>query len=244
LEVRRNVSSAYTTPPAKGARAGPGSCSARRPGLSTTARTQLAAVGYEVLRFDYYGSGDSAGEGDECTIEQCLEDVGTAIDELKDMSGVQNVTLVGLRVGATLAAIAAASRSDIESLVLWDPVISGRRYLEDMQRVEEAWFRQRPGGLGNRDRAELFGFPLTQKLTQGLEGMDIRSVPRWSAKHVFVLVSDERPGELVWPEHLAKLPVKSTYRVVPGGGDWEAPGAINRSLLAHNMLQAIVELMR
>jgi pimeloyl-ACP methyl ester carboxylesterase len=50
--------------------------------------------------------------------------------------GLAQVTLIGLRFGATLAAEAAARLADnaaVDALVLWDPVVSGRRYVRTMR---------------------------------------------------------------------------------------------------------------
>jgi uncharacterized protein len=88
---------------------------------------QLAArmcrAGIHVLRFDYYGTGDSFGETGEGDIASWCGDIETAIAELKDMTGAPKVSLVGLRLGANLAARVAAGRPDeIDNLVLWEPL--------------------------------------------------------------------------------------------------------------------------
>jgi len=60
-------------------------------------------------------------------------DIETAMDELRHITDLQQVTLVGLRLGATLAAAVAADRqSDVDELVLWDPVVSGPEYLAEL----------------------------------------------------------------------------------------------------------------
>src|SRR5918992_3821916 len=60
----------------------------------------LAKAGFPVLRFDYFGTGDSGGDSESGDVAQWTADVCTAIDELKDTAGVRSVSLVGLRVGA------------------------------------------------------------------------------------------------------------------------------------------------
>ena len=64
-----------------------------------------------------------------------VADTRAAIDELKrQVPGLDRVTLVGLRFGATLAAAAAAGRDDVERLVLWDPVVDGADYMQSVLR--------------------------------------------------------------------------------------------------------------
>ena len=71
----------------------------------------IAARGCDVLRFDYSGTGDSGGDATTASFVEWESDIETAIDELKDMAGVSRVSLVGLRLGATLAARVAEGRA-------------------------------------------------------------------------------------------------------------------------------------
>ena len=93
---------------------------------------QLSAANLDVLRFDYFGTGDSAGEFEDADAEQWMSDIGTAIMELKDISQVSRIALVGLRYGGTLAALAARTRSDVDRLVLWDAIFDGPAYLTEI----------------------------------------------------------------------------------------------------------------
>ncbi len=92
----------------------------------------LCAQGFVVLRFDYRGTGDSIG--DESTAggaQAWIESTHAAADMLKARLDVQSFAFFGLRLGATIAAVAAAGRSDVQSLVLWAPYASGRQFLRE-----------------------------------------------------------------------------------------------------------------
>ncbi len=91
----------------------------------------LARAGHHVLRFDYSGTGDSAGDGTGVSLEQWEGDVCTAAEEIRDTSGVERLTLVGLRLGATMA-LRASRPVAADDLVLWDPVTDGGSYLEEL----------------------------------------------------------------------------------------------------------------
>src|SRR5215831_2255879 len=68
----------------------------------------LAAAGLPVLRFDFDGTGDSAGdERDPGRVAAWREDVKLAVGEIKQRAGVDRIALVGLKLGGTLAAVAA-----------------------------------------------------------------------------------------------------------------------------------------
>ena len=95
----------------------------------------LARQGHPVLRFDYYGCGDSEGETADGTVDQWIADISVAVDELRRTARVSRVSLVGVRLGAALAARAAEKRPDVDALNLWDPVVHGRRYVEELVRM-------------------------------------------------------------------------------------------------------------
>jgi exosortase A-associated hydrolase 2 len=97
---------------------------------------ELAVQGYAVLRFDYRGEGDSDRPFEQSDCSTRIADTRAAIDELqRQVPGLDRVTLVGLRLGATLAAAAAAGRADVDRLVLWDPVTDGADYMQSVLRT-------------------------------------------------------------------------------------------------------------
>jgi len=95
---------------------------------------QLCRNGAHVLRMDYSGMGDSAGSlQDVQSLNQWTHDVLTGIQQAKELSGAGTVMLVGLRMGAMLAAQAARRTNDVNSLVLWEPIEDGKSYLEELR---------------------------------------------------------------------------------------------------------------
>lgn len=84
---------------------------------------RLAEAGFDVLRFDYSGTGDSWGDPrTDSTWAQWTQDAVDAIEELQGIAGVDRLHLVGLRHGCRLALAAAANhRSIVGRIVLWDP---------------------------------------------------------------------------------------------------------------------------
>jgi exosortase A-associated hydrolase 2 len=95
---------------------------------------ELAGRGHWVLRFDTTGNGDSEGELSTTTVESALADIGSAIEILKTRAEASEVSLLGMRLGATFAAAVAAQREDIDRLVLWEPVVDGGRYMQEILR--------------------------------------------------------------------------------------------------------------
>jgi alpha-beta hydrolase superfamily lysophospholipase len=98
--------------------------------------SQLAAAGFGVLRFDYAGTGDSAGSQREPhQVEGWLASVRAAID-LAQTCGARRVVAIGMRMGATLAAVEVSRAAPLDALVLWDACISGRSFLHEQQALQ------------------------------------------------------------------------------------------------------------
>jgi pimeloyl-ACP methyl ester carboxylesterase len=96
--------------------------------------TRLSIRGYDTLRFDYFGTGDSGGEASQTDLVGCESDLEAAIETVKDIAGTQRVALIGLRVGANIAArVAARLPDEVAALVLWDPIVSGKEYVRSLQ---------------------------------------------------------------------------------------------------------------
>ena len=201
----------------------------------------LALQGCHVLRFDYFGSGDSAGSGEDTTVERCLRDIGTAIDELKDMTAAPRVSLIGLRVGGALAALTAAGRRDVDRIVLWDPVVSGAEYLEELATLQRDWLVDRMGPRAPvpDESAELIGFPLTVEAREQIRRMTIVPMKSTRARAVSLFVSEEQAPYHRLRRELEALQAPVTYRVVPGDGAWRDGELIHQTLLPHAMVRAI-----
>lgn len=98
----------------------------------------FAQAGYPTMRFDYAGSGDSCdiAETLDAPAEHWavwLQNIHEIADELRRRTGARRLIFCGLRIGATLAAIAAESRDDVAALILLAPVLRGRSYLKQLQ---------------------------------------------------------------------------------------------------------------
>lgn len=95
----------------------------------------LAARGHTVLRFDHMGHGDSDGEFQHASVATHLRDIEAAVGRLRvECPGLEGVGLLGLRLGGTFAALSAERVPGINRLVLWDPVVDGGRYMQEVLR--------------------------------------------------------------------------------------------------------------
>ena len=93
----------------------------------------LANLGYSCLRFDYRGHGDSDCRFEETTIQTRIDDICQAVSVLRKKSPVEQVGVLGLRLGATLAVLS-SKKVETDFLVLWDPILDGRKYIQQCLR--------------------------------------------------------------------------------------------------------------
>jgi len=100
---------------------------------------RLAEDGLLVLRFDYDGTGDSGGDfNDPSWQDRWAASVDEAV-RFVQTTGVTSLSLVGMRMGATIAAVAASGSGwSADSIVLWDPCRSGRDFLREQSMLHRA----------------------------------------------------------------------------------------------------------
>jgi exosortase A-associated hydrolase 2 len=149
---------------------------------------ELCVRGYAVLRFDYRGEGDSDRQFEQSDLQTRVADASTAIEELtRQVPELKKVTLVGLRLGGAIAALAAAGRADVERLVLWDPVINGADYMQSVLRsnlmFQMAQFRKvvegREALVERLDRGETInveGYELSAPMFRQISAIQLEEV--------------------------------------------------------------------
>lgn len=157
--------------------------------------TRIARAAAPVLRFDYSGTGDSAGRLTDARLDRWVADIEAAIEVLRARTGVERVSLVGVRLGADLALEAASRRDDVESLALWDPVIWGRSYLRELRRDHRRMLRIAHVVPGPPDATatERLGFHLAGPLVEDLRRLesDATRPPRVAR----ILLLETRPAD-------------------------------------------------
>ena len=196
--------------------------------------TLLNRVGMSVLRFDYSCTGDSAGDGTDASVAEWLEDFDWAIEELKDNALVDQVSVAGLRLGATLATRACLERSDVEHLVLWDPIVSGRDYLD------EVVGSPRPSGIVGVE-----GFPMTPALRDEIDEFDLADrsmVPK--GFETTILVAEDRADYRRLEEAWRSAGWKGSFEVVPSEGNWAQADPFGDALIPQQIIQSIVDQLR
>lgn len=105
----------------------------------------LCRAGFASLRFDFYGSGESAGDFSEASFESEIGDAVSAVEFLRRKTAVdpRRLALIGLSLGGAVAA-SIAHRVNAQALVLWAAV---SRFCE-VRAAAEQMIKPIPGGNG------------------------------------------------------------------------------------------------
>ncbi len=96
--------------------------------LFVEAARALAIEGYAVLRFDFFGSGDSAGEFRETRVSHNIQNLRDALTLARN-SGFSKIAILGISMGAATA-ILTMPEPNVKALVLWSTVPDFRRLFE------------------------------------------------------------------------------------------------------------------
>lgn len=205
--------------------------------------TTLAEKGLHVLRFDYRGTGDSSGDSKGVTAAEWMEDIEYAIQELKDMAGLQKVTLVGLRLGGLLAGTVAERQEKISGLVLWDPIVTGNDYAEQIRRnIEQAPKRKKASNFFDAPGNLHFnGFSMPAQFQSSLRDLSLLNLQP-ECDRILQVASHETDHftslAAVWRQYDG-----FQYRHVPAEHDWNYVDHVGGILLPQPVLQEITNWM-
>ncbi|MGH9322236.1 MAG: serine aminopeptidase domain-containing protein [Vicinamibacteria bacterium] len=205
---------------------------------------ELGREGFHGLRFDYYGCGDSGGEGVDGSIVEWVANVSDALEELEEASLRSDLSAVGLRLGAALAFLAASSgrARPFRRLVLWDPIVSGSRYLEELDSLQEEWSRAHPAVASKApaDGAEEnLGFPLTPALRDTITGIDLRKIEKVPAESVLVMTSKEDADADELAETLGRRGARVTRESISGAKFWLRQEGIDHAVVPTETVRSI-----
>ena len=207
--------------------------------------TQLERLGYSTLRFDYTGTGDSLGDSEDATIEGWLADIGEAAEHLRRTTGIAKISLVGLRFGATLAALATA-RGVLRArhLVLWDPIVDGRAYLAELGAQHEAYMRDEIGPTWTDRRGvrqdgspmEALGAPISAALAAELAAIDLgTATPAMDA--CTVIQTRPAPGA---DRLRTRMPPGAQWIEIADDTAWNSDAALNAMIVPMEIVKTVI----
>ena len=152
-----------------------------------TLAERLADSGHLVLRFDYDGTGDSAGDRwDGDRVAAWRASLHHAVAAMRT-HGIDHLTVVGLRFGGLLALLDGATLG-ADAIAAIAPVDSGRRFAKELRLLGIPV----PGVEGAVVNA---GLVVTPQVTADLGRLDLHEIVAAPARRVLVLARPETPAD-------------------------------------------------
>ncbi len=112
--------------------------------LFVEAAREFAASGYNVLRFDFYGSGDSEGDFSDTLISTNIVNLNDVLTWARG-EGFEKIAVLGLSMGAATAILTCVD-TPVDALVTWSAVPNMKNlftaYLDDFYDIvrEKDWY--------------------------------------------------------------------------------------------------------
>jgi alpha/beta superfamily hydrolase len=204
------------------------------------AAERLAGQGFHVLRFDYYGTGNSAGQSSEA--HDLCGDIHAAIEHLKTMTGMQKVCLFGIRAGALLAAAVATQRQDVAGLVLVAAPVSGRAMVRElkafhaMSGASNGGFAEQQDGVVN-----IGGFDYSQSMLDELQSINLLKLDFSRVLRELIIARDDMPDDGKLMLHCSET--GCLVRQVATKGYAAMMTIVESSIVPHTLLNHLQEWM-
>jgi alpha/beta superfamily hydrolase len=217
---------------------------------------EAASAGYAGLRFHYPGTANSAGDAVTLCYESMLEAALEAVDLMRAVYPNASLVMVGTRIGSLVASAAAAKVG--ADLVLWDPVPSAAKMIDDA--VRAALLHAMVSAQGSRPSREEFmatletgrpldvlGYPIhsslawdPQTLVEALGGFSGRGLLlQFGGKSLRSGLAEAVAGH-TFETVLAASP--ESWWATPGGGDYFRPE--DRSPLTREVVATTIAFLR
>ena len=151
---------------------------------------QLAQAGFDLFRFDYYGTGNSAGDSADVTAGQCASDIQDAANYLLEQSGCETLSIIATRLGVPFAL--QSGIDNIENMIAWDPVIQGSNYVDMLEKFHDKELGALSSFSQIRHRSDidqLFGHAYSAKKRDSLNAVDLLNTTKSSVKNKLLITS-------------------------------------------------------
>lgn len=219
-------------------------------GLTLLARA-LAERGFGAFRFDFRGSGESGGDAGQRRWNHLVEDLKTAGDAARQLAKDVPVTLIGTRLGGTLA-LAHSSAVNAKAVVAIAPVLKGATEvrlwrLRSKMRAELSGKENEQTNAPSTTKGEILdldGFPVAKSFFEDLKPVDLLGASQQAAIPTLVIQVSHREkasGEYERLQEQLGAPARlACIRALPF---WERVDDADVSGIAECVLEFVTQLI-
>lgn len=160
---------------------------------------RLSRDGFNVLRFDYRGTGNSSDPSTSFSLTAWQADLAAAAEEVKEISGCHKTAAICSRIGSL---VMTAHPESFGKTAFFDPVISGAEYVETLSGIHAAMCSNphkylHPEGKVAETQNELVGHAMPDNLLSELKQSAMNEC--FTTVDSFAVVSEESALKSVSP---------------------------------------------
>ena len=151
---------------------------------------ELAQSGFPVFRFDYFGTGDSYGDEMDLNVESSVHDLKLVANEMREGCDIDKLCLIGIRYGSFLSMVSLESIQP-DALILWNPVFSGKDYMQEVESDEKAFFQGSFALPKKGPGYEYFGIAYGDQFIHSLKDFDVALLKPQRLQQILILADPE-----------------------------------------------------
>jgi len=202
---------------------------------------QLAARGFHVLRFDYTGQGNSAGTFGQAGLGRWITDASVALEELVASTGIAQVCVLGVRIGALVAA-ALAPRPEVRRLVLWEFDPRGSTYCDELLRHLDRTEPAPDGAVEDGPHPlPILGFPWPSDFLEELSDHVAETAPLRTGQAVLLVSAAPAPQVRPFADRCRAAGAVLDVRVIDSPTNWTSIDDMGGLYLPVPTLEELVE---
>lgn len=208
----------------------------------------VGAYGIPTLTFDWYGTGDSAGEDVELSLSGLQSDLDAAAMELTRRSGAATLQWLALRSAAIPMLAYLSSRATAVDVVLWDPQLDGRRLVEQWREQDRQQLFESGRYVHARhepDADDLLGFRVDETfLAQLRHAVPTRwRLPAGSRVRMAVWEMDETLDRFAQAQRDAGVAVEAVLLDEGERPEWDVPGRFGAQVFPRRAVAQLAQRM-
>ena len=219
---------------------------------------RLATLGFDTLRVDYDGTGNSEGcAHDPARVDAWLRTVERAMAEVRRRTASGTIALVGVRAGSILALRAGAAAGGVARIVLWSPFHSGRAFIRELTATARLSAQDDACEQDPETGINAEGYLFTDDTVADLKRWTVGDLPTSAAEEILILDREDRPvgpalestlatagaavssmatretAAMLMPPHLSQLPIDALHDIEEWFRTWNpnpAPAPLPRTM--------------
>lgn len=142
---------------------------------------RMSRSGFDVLRFEFSGTGNSLDPDDAICIDMWHEDLIAAVNKVIELSTFSTTSMFAIRMGTVVALHHSNHQPAFRQLALFDPILSGADYVAELDTLHTNMCEQsnkflHPSGKLALTDSELAGHSVTPELLGDLASWQLEQV--------------------------------------------------------------------